>query len=74
MRWGWVVRIPNDASGSSLPASVSGHITSFLSLICMLDQPHFAARDDSSKPVPSTNSRMTIGRLLKKVNKRARNL
>ena len=36
-------------TGSSLPASVSGHITSFLLFICMWDQPQFSALHNVTK-------------------------
>ena len=36
--------ILNEASGSSLPTSVSGGITSFLPFICMWYRPHFTAQ------------------------------
>ena len=34
----------NEVSGSSLPTSVSGGITSFLPFICMWYRPHFTAQ------------------------------
>ena len=46
-RPGWVTL--NEVSGSSLPLSVSGHITSFLPSIFMPYQPHSTAQHNVAK-------------------------
>ena len=91
----------DEVSGSSLPTSVSGRITTFPPFICMRDRSYFTALHNVAEEnaenldflfvfvvvvvfvvvmlvlnqfLPLALSRLTAGRVLKKVNKPARNL